>query len=230
MLKGIKVLDLSRVLAGPYATQYLGDLGATIFKIEKPKIGDDTRSWYPPFSNEANMSAYFMSCNRNKKSVAINISHPRGQDLILDLAKQCDVMIENFQVGKLAEYGLDYDSIKKIKQDMIYVSVSGYGQTGSKRDLPGYDFIVQGESGLMSITGEETPMKVGVAISDVMTGMHAVNGILASIIHRGQTGRGQYIDLSLFDSSLSYLANQGMNYLVSGNAPNRRGNSVDLHI
>lgn len=228
LLNGLKILDLSRVLAGPYATQVLGDLGATVYKIEKPKVGDDTRHWSPPKSKQSNLSSYYLSCNRNKKSITIDISNPLGKDLILEMSKKCDVFIENYQVNKLKEYGLDYESIKKVKNDIIYASITGYGQTGQKSSIPGYDFIVQGESGVMSITGEEKPYKIGVAVSDVMTGMYAVTGILSSIIYRNQTGQGQHIDLSLFDCSLSYLANQGMNYLTTGNPPKGKGNVVSL--
>lgn len=226
LLNGLKILDLSRVLAGPYATQTLGDLGATVYKIERPNYGDDTRKWSPPTSKQANLSAYFMSCNRNKKSVTIDITKSQGQEIITEMSKKCDVFIENYQVDKLKEYNLDYESIKKVKKDIIYASLTGYGQNGTKSSLPGYDFIVQGESGVMSITGEEKPYKIGVAVSDVMTGMYAVTGILSSIIYRNQTGIGQHIDLSLFDCSLSYLANQGMNYLATDQAPKAKGNVV----
>eukprot|EP01080_Neovahlkampfia_damariscottae_P011496 gene11496-4660_t len=225
-LKGIKILDMTRILAGPLSTQYLGDLGCEVFKIEKPNVGDDTRRWFPPKYNKE-LSGYFISANRNKKSITIDFKTKKGQELIKELVKNCDIFIENYQYGLLKKYNLDYDSIKEIKKDIIYCSITGYGQNTSKKDLPGYDIISQAESGIMSITGpkdNDEGSKVGVAISDVMTGMNAVSAILASIIYRNNTGEGQYIDLSLFDCSLFYLVNQGMNYLLTSNSPNRMGN------
>lgn len=231
-LHGIKVLDLSRILAGPTCTQLLGDLGATVIKVENPKSGgDDTRQWGPPYvtdkdGNDTDMSAYFMSANRNKRSVAIDIASADGQQFIRKLAAQADILIENFKPGGLKKYGLDYDSLKGEFPRLIYCSISGYGQTGPHSHKPGYDLMAQGYGGLMSLTGEPKgePMKVGVGIADVMCGMYATVGILAALRHQDQTGEGQQVDIALVDSQIAWLINEGVNYLTSGDLPKRRGN------
>jgi crotonobetainyl-CoA:carnitine CoA-transferase CaiB-like acyl-CoA transferase len=233
-LANVRVLDLSRVLAGPHCTQMLGDLGAEVIKIENKKTGgDDTRSWGPPFHKDTQQAAYFLSCNRNKKSITVDIKTKRGQEIVKRLAEKSDVFVENFKLGDMKRFGLDYDTISKINPKIVYCSITGYGQTGPNAHLPGYDFVAQALSGyvtyfslttsLMSITGgkETEPYKVGVAIIDVMTGMYATTGILAAL----RKGEGQYIDVSLLDTSLSLLVNQAQNYLVSGKAPSRMGNS-----
>lgn len=235
-LSHIRVLDLSRILAGPWASQTLGDLGAQIIKIERPKAGDDTRHWGPPYvkdsaGQDTKDAAYYMCANRNKQSVAIDMAHPEGQALIKELVKQCDVVIENFKVGGLKKYGLDYDSLKQIKPDLVYCSITGFGQTGPYANRAGYDFLIQGMSGLMSVTGhpgngpEAGPVKVGVALSDVMTGLYAVIGVQAALAHRDRTGEGQHVDLALLDVQVATLANQALNYLASGNVPQRLGNA-----
>ncbi|WP_417821817.1 CaiB/BaiF CoA transferase family protein [Terasakiella sp.] len=235
-LSHIRVLDLSRILAGPWASQTLGDLGAEIIKIERPQVGDDTRQWGPPYikdedGNDTRDAAYYMSANRNKRSVAIDMAAPDGQALIRDLVAHCDVVIENFKVGGLKKYGLDYDSLKKIKPDLVYCSITGFGQTGPYANRAGYDFLIQGMGGLMSVTGqpgngpEAGPVKVGVALSDVMTGLYAVIGVQAALAHRDRTGEGQHVDLALLDVQVATLANQAMNYLASGNAPGLMGNA-----
>ena len=235
-LDGIRVLDLSRILAGPWASQTLGDLGADIIKIERPGSGDDTRQWGPPYikdesGNDTADAAYFMSANRNKRSVAIDMAHPEGQKLIRELVKQSDVVIENFKVGGLKKYGLDYDSLKEIKPDLVYCSITGFGQTGPYANRAGYDFLIQGMGGLMSTTGVKDgepgagPVKVGVALADVLTGLYAVIGIQAALRHRTETGEGQHVDLALLDVQVATLANQAMNYLASGNPPTRLGNA-----
>ncbi|WP_170545004.1 CaiB/BaiF CoA transferase family protein [Ruegeria arenilitoris] len=231
-LKGIKVLDLSRILAGPTCTQLLGDLGATVIKIENPATGgDDTRQWGPPYvedadGNRSDLSAYFMSTNRNKKSVAVDITTAEGQAQIKRLAAHADILIENFKPGGLAKYGLDYATLSPEFPDLVYCSISGYGQTGPNASKPGYDLMAQGYGGIMSLTGDAdgAPMKVGVGISDVMCGMYATVGILAALRHRDQTGEGQQIDLALVDTQVSWLINEGVNYLTSGEVPQRRGN------
>ncbi len=231
-LKGVKVLDLSRILAGPTCTQLLGDLGATIIKIENPATGgDDTRQWGPPYvtdtqGNPSDLSAYFMSANRNKKSVALDISSPDGQAEIRRLASHADILIENFKPGGLAKYGLDYNCLSKDLPGLVYCSISGYGQTGPNASKPGYDLMAQGYGGIMSLTGDPdgAPMKVGVGIADVMCGMYATVGILAALRHRDLTGEGQQIDLALVDTQIAWLINEGVNYLTSGNVPQRRGN------
>ncbi|OUS34560.1 CoA transferase [Rhodobacterales bacterium 56_14_T64] len=231
-LKGVKVLDLSRILAGPTCTQLLGDLGATVIKVENPKSGgDDTRQWGPPYAtdhngNDTDMSAYFMSANRNKLSVAIDIASPEGQQTIRDLAAQADILIENFKPGGLKKYGLDYASLRDELPGLIYCSISGYGQTGPNSHKPGYDLMAQGYGGIMSLTGEPDgePMKVGVGITDVMCGMYATVGILAALRHQEQTGEGQQIDVALVDSQIAWLISEGVNYLTSGQVPERRGN------
>lgn len=228
-LSGIRVLDLSRVLAGPWCTQMLGDLGAEIIKIEQPGKGDDTRSWGPPWHGEGEdrLSAYYLSANRNKKSVAIDISKPEGQALIRELATKCDVLVENFKVGGLEKYGLDYLSLKALNPSLVYCSITGFGHSGPRAHQPGYDLMVQGLSGLMSITGqpEGEPQKVGVALVDVMTGLHACIAVLAALNQRHETGRGQFIDMALLDVAVSTLANIGLNQRVTGEAPKRMGNA-----
>ncbi|MEO1107600.1 MAG: CaiB/BaiF CoA-transferase family protein [Pseudomonadota bacterium] len=231
-LKGVKVLDLSRILAGPTCTQLLGDLGASVIKVENPASGgDDTRQWGPPYvtdaeGNRSDLSAYYMSANRNKKSVAIDIATPEGQAEIKRLAAHADILIENFKPGGLAKYGLDYNSLSQDLPGLVYCSISGYGQTGPNSSKPGYDLMAQGYGGVMSLTGDPdgAPMKVGVGISDVMCGMYAAVGILAALRHRDMTGEGQQIDLALVDSQVAWLINEGVNYLTSGNVPQRRGN------
>ncbi len=231
-LKGVKVLDLSRILAGPTCTQLLGDLGATVIKIENPATGgDDTRQWGPPYAedadgNRSDLSAYFMSSNRNKKSVALDIATPEGQAEVRRLASHADILIENFKPGGLAKYGLDYATLSNEFPDLVYCSISGYGQTGPNSSKPGYDLMAQGYGGIMSLTGdaEGAPMKVGVGIADVMCGMYACVGILAALRHRDMTGEGQQIDLALVDAQIAWLINEGVNYLTSGEVPQRRGN------
>ena len=231
-LKGIKVLDLSRILAGPTCTQLLGDLGASVVKVENPKTGgDDTRQWGPPYvvdeqGNNSDLSAYFMSANRNKRSVAIDITTEEGQDTVRGLAAEADVLIENFKPGGLAKYGLDYASLKQDFPSLIYCSISGYGQTGPNSSKPGYDLMAQGYGGIMSLTGEPKgqPVKAGVGIADVMCGMYACIGILAALHHREKTGEGQQIDLALVDAQIAWLINEGVAYLNTGKVPERRGN------
>ncbi len=234
-LSHLKVLDLSRVLAGPWASQMLADLGAEVIKIEHPERGDDTRSWGPPYLKDPQgnhlESAYFLCANRNKQSVALDMATPEGQQQIKALALQSDVLIENFKVGGLARYGLDYASLSAQNPRLIYCSITGFGQTGPYAQRPGYDFMVQGMGGLMSLTGlpdgEEGggPVKVGVALTDVLTGLHAVAGILAAVAWRERSGEGQHIDLALLDVQVSCLANQAQNYLVTGHSPTRLGNA-----
>ena len=235
-LSHLRVLDLSRILAGPWATQMLGDLGADIIKVERPRSGDDTRGWGPPFADgmtgdaEADAtarSAYFCSVNRNKRSLAIDITSDEGAAILRDLAAECDVLVENFKVGGLAKYGLDYGSVKQINPRLVYCSITGFGQDGPDSTRAGYDFMIQGMGGLMSVTGEPDgmPMKIGVALVDVLTGTNAATAILAAVIHASRTGEGQHIDMSLFDVSVASLANQALNYLVSGNVPGRLGNA-----
>ncbi|WP_050931931.1 CaiB/BaiF CoA transferase family protein [Aestuariivita boseongensis] len=232
-LSGVKVLDLSRILAGPTCTQLLGDLGASVLKIENPATGgDDTRAWGPPFAKDESgadrdLSAYFMSSNRNKRSVAVDITTAQGQAVIRRLAGHADILIENFKAGGLAKYGLDYDSLKDECPGLVYCSISGYGQTGPNRDKPGYDLMAQGFGGIMSLTGEPDgrPLKVGVGIADVMCGMYATVGILAALRHRDQTGQGQYVELALVDAQIAWMINEGVNYLTSGQLPQRRGNA-----
>ncbi|MGO4908496.1 CaiB/BaiF CoA transferase family protein [Pseudorhodobacter sp. W20_MBD10_FR17] len=230
-LKGLRVLDLSRILAGPTATQLLADLGAEVIKIERPGKGDDTRGWGPPFMTDAagadtRESAYYLSANRGKQSVAINIADPQGQALIASLAAKADILVENFKAGDLARYGLDYATLAAINPRLIYCSISGFGQTGPNADRAGYDFLVQGEAGLMSLTGEpdRPPMKAGVGIADLMCGMYAVVGILAAVQARHNSGQGQHIDIALMDTQVAMLVNQGVAHLTDGQIPPRRGN------
>lgn len=228
-LAGLRVLDLTRILAGPTATQLLGDYGADIFKIERPGVGDDTRRWGPPFlgdDGDSMESAYYLSSNRNKKSVAVDIASSDGQAIVRELATSCDVLIENFKVGGLKNYGLAYDDLKASNPGLIYCSITGFGQTGPNAHKPGYDLMAQGFSGIMSLTGDPggEPMRVGVGIADVMTGMYATTAILAALRHRDQSGEGQHIDLGLVDCTIAWLINAGSNYLVSGREPERLGN------
>jgi len=229
-LKGLRVLDLTRVLAGPWATQMLADFGAEVIKIEKPGEGDDTRGWGPPFVKNADGSegdaAYFHSTNRGKKSVCIDFTKPEGVILINALAGKSDIFVENYKVGGLKKYGLDYESLSKLNPRLIYCSITGFGQTGPYAGRAGYDFMIQGMAGVMSITGEPdgNPMKMGVAFSDVFAGLHAMIGIQAALYAREKTGVGQHIDISLLDSQVSVLANQALNYLVGGKVPQRLGN------
>jgi crotonobetainyl-CoA:carnitine CoA-transferase CaiB-like acyl-CoA transferase len=229
-------LDLTRVLAGPWCTQNLADLGAEVTKIERPGSGDDTRGWGPPYikdaqGNDTTEAAYYASANRNKQSVALDIASPRGAELVRQLAMQSDILVENFKVGGLRKYGLDYDSIKAINPQLIYCSITGFGQTGPFASRPGYDFMIQGMGGLMSITGERDdlpgggPQKAGVAVADLMTGMYATVGILAALHERSRSGLGQHIDMALLDCQVAMLANQNLNYMTSGVAPRRAGNA-----
>lgn len=235
-LEGIRVLDLSRVLAGPWCTQNLADLGAQVIKIERPGTGDETRSWGPPFLRDKNgsdtgESAYFLCANRSKQSVAIDIGSEEGAALIREFAKSCDVLVENFKVGGLKKYGLDYESLKVVNPRLVYCSVTGFGQTGPLAHRAGYDFLVQGMGGLMSVTGEPDevegggPEKVGVAVTDLMAGMYATTGVLAALLERDKSGSGQHVDIALLDCQLAMLANQSMNYLTTGIAPGRLGNA-----
>lgn len=231
-LDGIKVLDLSRVLAGPWSTQILADFGADVFKVELPGKGDDTRGWGPPFltlpdgSDDPQESAYYLCCNRNKRSAAIDLANPEGAALIRRLAAEADIMVENFKVGGLVKYGLDYQSIRAINPRIVYCSVTGFGQTGPYADRPGYDFVAQGMGGFMSITGEEDggPLRAGVAMADLSTGMYATVSILAALRHAERTGEGQHVDVSLLDTQIAMLANQASNWLVGGVNPGRLGN------
>ena len=226
-LEGVLVLDLSRVLAGPWASQTLADLGARVIKVERPGRGDDTRSWGPPYlgSGSDRESAYFLSANRGKESIAIDFKDKRGQAIVLALAGKADILIENYKPGGLKAYGLDYHSISKHNPAIVYCSISGFGQAGPYSKKPGYDFTIQAMSGLMSVTGTEKPTKVGVAVSDLITGLYASTGILASYSRARETGRGEWIDVSLLDSQLAALANQGMNFLVTGKSPGLAGNA-----
>ncbi|MGC3874699.1 CaiB/BaiF CoA transferase family protein [Halomonas sp. GXIMD04776] len=230
-LEGVRVLDLSRVLAGPWCGQQLADLGAEVIKIERPGSGDDTRTWGPPWLSGTRESAYFLSTNRGKRSVAVNLADPEGQALIRELVGQCDVVVENFKVGGLKAYGLDYESLKAVKPDLIYCSITGFGQDGPYAHRAGYDFMIQGMGGLMSLTGQpegapgSEPMKVGVALTDIFTGMYAANAIMAALFQRERTGQGGHLDLALLDVQVGVLANQALNYLTSGIPPKRLGNA-----
>jgi crotonobetainyl-CoA:carnitine CoA-transferase CaiB-like acyl-CoA transferase len=232
----IRVLDLSRVLAGPWCSQNLADLGADVIKIERPEIGDDTRAWGPPYARDAegnntSEAAYYLSANRGKRSVTVDIASSEGQALIRELALHSDVVLENFKVGHLKRYGLDYDTLRALKPDLVYCSVTGFGQDGPYAHRPGYDFLIQGMGGLMSITGERDdlpgggPQKAGVAITDLMTGMYATVAVLAALTHRDRTGEGQHIDMALLDVQVAMLANMGSNFLNSGKPPKRMGNA-----
>lgn len=235
-LAHLRVLDLSRILAGPWSSQALADLGAEVIKVERPGQGDDTRGWGPPFLKDAKgaetrEAAYFHAANRGKKSLALDISTPEGQEIVRKLAATSDILLENYKVGGLKKYGLDYDSLSAVNPRLIYCSITGFGQTGPYKDRAGYDFLLQGMGGLMSVTGEPDdlpgggPVKVGVAITDLMTGLYATIGILAALSARERTGRGDHIDLALLDVQVAMLANQAMNYLASGKAPERLGNA-----
>ena len=234
-LSGVRVLDLSRVLAGPWATQTLADLGAEVLKIERPGVGDDTRHWGPPFTTTTDGAkgdaAYFLCANRGKKSVELDIASPEGADAVRELAKSCDVMVENFKTGGLKRYGLDHASLAAVNPRLVYCSITGFGQDGPDAHRAGYDYMIQAMGGLMSITGQPDgapgaePMKVGVAVVDLFTGLYASNAILAALLHARATGEGQHIDIALFDVQAAMLANQATNYFVSGKAPTRMGNA-----
>ncbi len=238
-LDGIRVLDLSRVLAGPWCTQTLADLGADVIKVERPSVGDETRTWGPPFlkdekGQDTTDAAYYLGANRNKRSVTCDISTPEGQALMRQLVQSCDVFIENYKVGDMTRYGLDYDSLAALNPRLVYCSITGFGQTGPYSQRAGYDFAIQGMGGLMSITGERddlggSPQKAGIAVADLFTGMYATVSILAALRHAEKTGQGQYIDMALLDTQVAVIANLGANYLVSGqhegNVPQRAGNA-----
>jgi len=235
-LNHLRVLDLSRVLAGPWCGQNLADLGADVIKVERPITGDDTRQWGPPFlknseGQETTESAFYLAINRNKRSITVDISKPEGQEIIKKLVLESDIVIENYKVGQLKKYGLDYESLKLLKNDLIYCSITGFGQTGPYAHRPGYDYIVQGMGGFMSVTGEKEdlpgggPQKAGVAIADIFTGMYATSAILAAVVHRDRTGVGQYIDLSLLDVQIATMCNVASNYLTSGVSPKSWGNA-----
>lgn len=236
ILDGVRVLDLSRVLAGPWASQMLADLGAEVIKVERPGAGDDTRGWGPPYAkdragNETTESAYFLSANRGKKSITLDITKPEGQRIVRELAGKSDILIENYKVGGLKKYGLDYASLQAHNPRLVYCSITGFGQTGPYRDRAGYDFMIQGLGGLMSITGERDslpgagPQKVGVAVADLFTGLYSSVAILGALRHRDLTGEGQHIDMALLDCQAAMLANVSMNYLASGTVPVRQGNA-----
>jgi formyl-CoA transferase len=224
-LEGFRILDLSRVLAGPYCTMMLGDLGAEVIKVERPGVGDDTRAWGPPFADGE--SAYYLCANRNKKSITVNLKSSAGQEIIRQLARSSDVLVENYKVGELSALGLGYEDLKQLNPGLVYCSITGYGQTGPDKDLPGYDFVIQGRGGVMSITGEPDgePMKVGVAVVDITAGLYAANAIQAALLARSKSGKGQAIDIALLDAQVAWLANVASNYLVSGNMPGRFGNA-----
>jgi len=232
-LQGIRVLDLTRVLAGPWASQLLADYGAEVIKVERPGTGDDTRAWGPPWLHDSHDqptadSAYYLASNRNKRSVTIDLAHPEGAGIVRDLATKCDVVMENFKVGTMQRFGLGFAELQQCNRALILCSISAYGQTGSRAEQPGYDAMIQASGGLMSITGPPdaeggSPQKVGVAIADIMAGMYAVTAILAALVARNETGAGQHIDVPLYDTQVAWLANQNMNYLVGGESPVRLG-------
>ena len=235
-LAGVRVLDMSRVLAGPWCGQNLADLGAEVIKIERPGSGDDTRGWGPPYlkdaqGRETHESAYYLSANRGKKSVTLDISTQAGQDVARRLVMQSDVLIENYKAGDLTRYNLGYEQLRELNPGLVYCSITGFGQTGPMRNVAGYDFIIQAMGGLMSITGDAdgqpggAPLRVGVAVADLSTGMYATVAILAALFHRARTGEGQYIDMALLDTQISMIANMNMNYLISGRVPQRIGNA-----
>lgn len=230
-LAGLRVFDLTRILAGPTCTQLLGDLGAEVVKIERPGQGDDTRKWGPPYvqdadGNDTDTSAYYLSSNRNKRSITLDIASDEGQRLARALIRESDIVVENFKAGGLKKYGLSYDDVKEIAPHIIFCSITGFGQTGPYASRAGYDYLAQGMGGIMSLTGEPEgePMKVGIGIADIMCGMYASSAILAALHHRHQTGEGQHIDLALLDTQVSWLTYEGLNYLTSGELPKRRGN------
>tara|TARA_B100001059_G_scaffold201669_1_gene209150 strand:- start:1053 stop:2255 length:1203 start_codon:yes stop_codon:yes gene_type:complete len=235
-LTGLKVLDLSRVLAGPWAGQMLADLGADVVKVERPEVGDDTRAWGPPYLRDADgrdtsEAAYFLSANRNKRSITIDFTQAEGQEQVRELVAEADVLIENFKVGGLAAYGLDYASLQQLNPRLIYCSITGFGQTGPYAKRAGYDFMIQAMGGLMSVTGKAAgeegagPVKVGVALTDILTGLYASNAVLAALSERERSGQGQYIDLALLDVQVACLGNQALNYLTTGVPPQRLGNA-----
>lgn len=235
-LSHLRVLDLSRILAGPWAGQMLADLGADVIKVERPGVGDDTRGWGPPWLKdeqgaETSVAAYYLCANRNKRSITIDITRPEGQALVRKLAAESDVVLENFKAGGLKQYGLDYDSLKAVNPRLVYCSITGFGQDGPYAPRAGYDFLIQGLGGLMSLTGRPDgeegggPMKVGVALTDILTGLYATNAVLAALAWREKSGEGQYIDLALLDVQIACLANQAMNYLATGQNPKRLGNA-----
>lgn len=235
-LDHLRVLDMSRILAGPWCGQTFADLGAEVIKIERPGVGDDTRSWGPPFlkdkdGNETDDAAYFLSANRGKKSVTVDITTPEGQGLIRNLALECDVLLENYKVGGLKKYNLDYESLSRVNPRLVYCSITGFGQTGPYSPRAGYDFLIQAMGGLMSVTGEAEgmpgggPQKIGVALSDILTGLYTTIGALSALAYRDKTGRGQHVDMALLDVTIAATANQAMNYLVTGNAPAMMGNA-----
>ena len=235
-LSHIRVLDLSRIMAGPWASQVLADLGADVIKVERPGLGDDTRAWGPPFLKDksgadTHESGYYLSVNRGKRSITLDLDKPEGQRVVRALAERSDIVLENFKAGTLKRFGLDYESLKAINPRLVYCSITGFGQTGPKRDAPAYDFMIQAMGGLMSVTGEADgkpgggPQKVGVPITDLMTGMYAAVSVLAALAQREVSGRGDFIDLAMLDVQVGYLANQAMNFLVSGKPPRRSGNA-----
>jgi len=235
-LTGIRVLDMSRILAGPWSAQTFADLGAEVIKIERPGTGDDTRSWGPPFvkdraGNETDEAAYFMSANRGKKSLTVDIAEPEGQAIVRELAAKSDILLENYKVGGLARYGLGYDDLKRINPGIIYCSITGFGQTGPYRERAGYDFMIQAMGGIMSVTGEADdrpgggPQKIGIALTDVLTGLYTTIAALSALRLRDETGEGQHVDMALFDVTAATMANQALNFLVTGNAPGRLGNA-----
>jgi crotonobetainyl-CoA:carnitine CoA-transferase CaiB-like acyl-CoA transferase len=231
-LSHVRVLDLSRILAGPWAGQILADLGADVVKVERAGAGDDTRTWGPPFlkdrdGRETRESGYYLAVNRGKRSIALDLDKPEGQAIVKALAARSDIVLENFKVGTLKKFGLDYEGLKAVNPRIIYCSITGFGQTGPKRDHPAYDFMIQGMGGLMSITGEPDgkPQKVGVPITDLMTGMYATIAVLAGLARRAETGRGDYIDLAMLDVQVGYLCNQAMNFMLTGRSPHRTGNA-----
>ena len=235
-LDHLRVLDMSRILAGPWCGQTFADLGAEVIKVERPGAGDDTRGWGPPFmvdadGNETDTAAYFLSANRGKKSVTVDITKPEGQDIIRKLVAECDILLENYKVGGLKKYGLDYESLSEINPGLVYCSITGFGQTGPYSPRAGYDFLIQAMGGLMSVTGEAEskpgggPQKIGVALSDILTGLYTVIGALSALAYRDKTGRGQHVDMALLDVTVASMANQAMNYLVAGKSPTTMGNA-----
>jgi crotonobetainyl-CoA:carnitine CoA-transferase CaiB-like acyl-CoA transferase len=235
-LSHLRVLDLSRIMAGPWSTQILADLGADVVKVERPGVGDDTRAWGPPFlkdleGRDTKEAGYYLAVNRGKRSITLELDKPEGQAIVRALAARSDIVVENFKAGALKKYGLDYESLREVNPRMVYASITGFGQTGPKKDNAAYDFMIQAMGGLMSVTGEPDgapggkPQKVGVPITDIMTGMYAAIAVLAAIARREQTGEGEWIDIGMLDVQVSFLANQAMNYLVSGRAPRRTGNA-----
>jgi len=235
-LDHLRVLDMSRILAGPWCGQTFADLGAEVIKVERPGTGDDTRGWGPPFmvdadGNETDTAAYFLSANRGKKSVTVDITKPEGQNIIRKLVAECDILLENYKVGGLKKYGLNYESLSEINPGLVYCSITGFGQTGPYSSRAGYDFLIQAMGGLMSVTGEAEskpgggPQKIGVALSDILTGLYTVIGALSALAYREKTGRGQHVDMSLLDVTVASMANQAMNYLIAGKSPTTMGNA-----